>query len=352
MVFDYTRRIVVANSNRKGEFVMNRNTSGSFTLTKASTGFINYKTAEGLAQRTLYSYERTLVKWIEKMGDTPVTSVTSQDVNGYLTWLRTEYTPERLNGKTHPLSPKSIRNVWITLSSFFNWASREFKMKNPMKEVPPPRFKKTPVEPFTQEDVEHMLKACIYTREADTNMRHKFVMRRPTANRDQAIILVLVDTGLRALELCSLKVGDVDTKHGKVEVKHGIEGGAKGGKGRIVYLGKVARRALWRYLAIREDGEDPDAPLFTVYGDRKFKPDSLRLLIKSIAARADVKNAYPHKFRHTFAITYLRSGGDIFTLQEILGHGSLDMVRHYAQVARVDVEQAHRKASPADNWRL
>jgi site-specific recombinase XerC len=52
------------------------------------------------------------------------------------------------------------------------------------------------------------------------------------------------------------------------------------------------------------------------------------------------------------AITYLRSGGDIFTLQEVLGHGSLDMVRHYAKVAQVDVEQVHRKASPADNWGL
>jgi len=53
-----------------------------------------------------------------------------------------------------------------------------------------------------------------------------------------------------------------------------------------------------------------------------------------------------------YAITYLRSGGDIFSLQEMLGHGSLDMVRHDAHIAQVDVEQAHRKASPADNWRL
>jgi integrase/recombinase XerD len=52
------------------------------------------------------------------------------------------------------------------------------------------------------------------------------------------------------------------------------------------------------------------------------------------------------------AITYLRSGGDLFTLQAILGHGSLDMVRHYANIAEVDSEQAHRKASPVDNWRL
>ena len=118
---------------------MSRNSSGSLTLSKATTGFLNFKTAEGLAQRTLYSYERTLVKWVEHMGDCKVTGVTSQDLTAYLTWLRTEYTPERLNGKTHPLSPKSIRNVWITLSSFFNWASQEFKMANPMKDIPPPK---------------------------------------------------------------------------------------------------------------------------------------------------------------------------------------------------------------------
>ncbi len=57
-------------------------------------------------------------------------------------------------------------------------------MENPMKEVPAPKFRNPPIEPFTQEDVQRMLKACTYTREADSVNRRRFVMRRPTANRD------------------------------------------------------------------------------------------------------------------------------------------------------------------------
>ena len=102
----------------------------------------------------------------------------------------------------------------------------------------------------------------------------------------------------------------------------------------------------------REDGEDLNAPLFSAINGHPFNPGTLRHLITRIADRSEVKKAYPHKFRHTFAITYLRSGGDVFTLQALLGHSSLDMVRHYARVAQLDVEHAHRKASPVDNWRL
>jgi integrase/recombinase XerD len=221
-----------------------------------------------------------------------------------------------------------------------------------MKSVPAPSFEEAPVEPFTQDEVERLLKACDYCAEARTGERRKFIMRRPTGTRDRAMLLTLLDTGLRASELCSLLIGDVDMKIGKVDVKHGAQGGAKGGKGRMVYLGKAVRRQLWRYLSQREDGEDPRAPLFLGKFDRPINKESLRHLVKNLGKKADVKKSHPHRFRHTFAITYLRSGGDLFTLQALLGHGSLDMVQRYAKIAQVDIQQAHRRASPADNWRL
>ena len=250
------------------------------------------------------------------------------------------------------MSPKTIRNVWVTLSSFFRWASIEFDLSSPMSGVPAPQFKVTPVEPFTKDDILALLKASKYCRETVPYNRRRFTTRRPTARRDEAIILTLLDTGLRATELCSLRVEDFDPKLGRMEVRHGVSGGAKGGKGRIVYVGKSARRSLWRYLAEREDRDETDAPLFVGKFDRPLNKDALRRLIARLGERAGVRNCYPHRFRHTFAITYLRSGGDVFTLQALLGHSSLDMVRRYALIAQVDIARAHRKASPADNWRL
>jgi integrase/recombinase XerD len=331
---------------------MNRRPTGSLSLAKAITGFLQYKAAEGLSPNTLQSYQRDLKLWLEYAGDIPLQKITTALIQEYFVWLRTDYKPRRITRNREALASKTIHNFYISLCAFFTWAQRELELPNPIKAIPAPKFEQAPIEPFTKEEVEALLKACEQCNEAKTTDRRKYIMRRATGRRDQAIIMTLLDTGLRASELSALKVGDVDLKTGKVLVKHGRLGGAKGGKGRTVFLGKAARRVVWRYLAEREDGEEPEAPLFLVKYDRPMNKNALRLLIVHLGEKAGVKKCHPHRFRHTFALTYLRAGGDVFTLQALLGHSTLDMVQHYARLAEIDIAQAHKRASPADNWRL
>jgi integrase/recombinase XerD len=272
-----------------------------------------------------------------------------------MNYLRNDYFPRRIAGKgdtERKLAPKSLRNHYVTLRSFFTWAINEFSIPDPMKGVPAPKYTDAPFEPLTKAEVEALLKACDQPADVKPYNRRAYQMRRPTALRDKVLILFLLDTGLRAGELCALIVKDVDLRTGKVQVRHGDEGGSKSKKGRTVFLGKSARRTVWRYLTEREDGDDQDAPLFTNKTSRPMNDNSLRLVMNRLGEKAGVPKCHPHRFRHTFAITYLRSGGDVFTLKQLLGHSTLEMVEHYARVAEVDVEAAHRKASPADNWRL
>jgi integrase/recombinase XerD len=297
--------------------------------------------------------------WLDFQGDHPTSKITltskitPQDLRKYLTYMATEYIPRRLVGKNEiNLTPKTISYIFITLCAFFHWASDELEIPNPMKSVPAPKFQERPIEPFSKEEIESMLKACDTCEEAKTEKRNKFTMRRPTAYRDRALILTLFDTGLRASELCALNIEDLDTRAGMINVKHGVTGGAKGGKRRLMYLGKVARKAVWRYLASREDGEDAGAPLFLSKFGRHFSRDALHQNIHSLGKKASVSHTYPHRLRHTFAISYLTAGGDLFTMQSQLGHSSLEIVKIYAKVANIDSERVHAKASPADNWRL
>ena len=134
---------------------------------------------------------------------------------------------------------------------------------------------------------------------------------------------------------------------GEVRVREG-----KGTRDRTVALGQRARSMMDRYLQLARpwpDDPDPDADrVFLTRQRRPFSHYTLGRVLGRLAARTGLANIHPHRFRHTFGVTYLRAGGDVLALQRILGHTTLVMVNHYLHLASSDVVSRHQAHSPLD----
>lgn len=267
------------------------------------------------AQVTVANYQRFLRQTCATLGDPDLTEITPARLRAYLA--------EQAESK----SSATVQVYWKVLRSFFKWASVDLDLDNPATSIPAPKVSSKEIQPFSQDDVTKLLRAC-------------------KTRRDKALVPLLLDTGLRISEACRLTIRDVNLETGTVTVIP--FGGGRKSRGRQVYLGKSSRRALWTYLASRPDRGDPGAPLLATLNGKPLNRDSSRGILDRIAARAGVEGCHPHRFRHTFAIFYLRNGGDVFSLQRLLGHASLEMVRRYLALADSDLEQAHRRASPVD----
>lgn len=227
----------------------------------------------------------------------------------------------------------------------------EFAAENLLRSIEKPQANPSIIEPFTTEEIAASLKAC--DRSRTWKSRQDLANSRPTADRDRAIILTLLDTGIRASELCGLLFRDLNLDANRIMVRG--KGPGRQSKERVAYFGKRTGQAIWKNLLPRlEDIQDED-PVFVVGDQQGWRPMSRHVLwrlLKRIGERAGVEKVHPHRFRHTFAITYIRNGGDIFTLKALLGHSDLAMVERYARIAQTDCATAHRRASPVDNWRL
>jgi len=321
-------------------------------LSRVIEGFLLHKTASGLSPNTLRNYKNQLRRFQDWTKNPPINEISPRNLEEFFQFLQKEFQITHVCGITpitpRKLSPKTVNNAWGSLSVFWRWTTREFDIENPLR-VKPPKAHIKPISPITMEEVEKLLKACEFAQEREPYNRCAYRSSRPTKKRDKALILTLLDTGIRVSELCGIDVGDLDLNSGRILVT------GKGKKSRYVYLGKLSRRAIWKYLAERFPKEKPkqDEPLYVdQWGLRRLSGNSIRLLINRLGIKVGIENVHPHRFRHTFAIQFLRNSGDVFTLQQLLGHSSLDMVRKYLQIAQLDLENAQRKASPVDNWRL
>lgn len=328
------------------------------TLYQAFDGFILEAQAIGKSPHTIRNYENSFAKVkLFFKEDRPLNKVTRADWIDFFGWVQNEYISHpggvapRL---AKPLSPKSITNIHTNLKAFYTWATSDgvnLVKDHLIKQIPPPRFERPQIETFTRDQIKLLLKAC--------NESHSWrndpakTSRRHSARRDQAIVLVLLSTGVRASELCNIRLRDLDIKTQTIHVAG--KGRGRDSKQRTVYFGKVCSRALWLYLAPRVAHMKPDDPVFTTGPDdtpHKMTRDALWQIINRLGERANVPGVHPHRFRHTFATEFLRNGGDVLNLKAILGHSSMEMVQRYVHFVDADCAAAHALSDPADNWKL
>jgi integrase/recombinase XerD len=225
--------------------------------------------------------------------------------------------------ETH--NPGGTHGAFRALRAFFNWIYFEDVMppewKNPILKVKAPRVDLQPLEPISLEDVSALI-AC-------------------SDERDKAIFLFLLDTGVRANELCNINLEDLDFGAGAVMVKRG-----KGGKPRIVFIGRKTRRAIRAYLRTRKDNSQV---LFATNEGERMRYVVLREILRRRSRDAGITGATLHGFRRAFCIGMLRGGADIFSLQRLMGHSDLSVLRRYLFQTDEDTRRAHNLASPVEN---
>jgi site-specific recombinase XerD len=230
------------------------------------------------------------------------------------------------------IRPRSRANYFRWLRTFFLWCVADGLLDaSPMVTLSAPVHKDDQIVPFTLEQVSALLRACKGTK---------------TAHRDTALIMLLLDTGARASEITGLDYEDFSMSERHIRVK------GKGNSHRMLPLSAATMKAVMTYL--RAETREPGEPLFTSIGGHKIgqrlEAGGLGQTIRAIglAAGIDGVRCSPHTFRHTFAIEFLRSGGDLLTLQTMYGHSDLAMTRKYLMIAQADVTRKHKAHSPVN----
>lgn len=231
-----------------------------------------------------------------------------------------------------PVRPITLKDYYINLKIMFDWLVAEGTVESsPMDKVSRPIVRAEQVQPFSPEHITALLRAA---------------RQSVHPQRDEAILLFLLDTGLRASELCNLRCEEVDFVQRRCIVL------GKGNKHRTVYFGRKTARALSRYLRNRKSGVVFLSDRGMDAGQPLTRSGLLQLVSRlGEAEKLQAVRCSPHTFRHTFAVEFLRAGGNVFSLKELLGHSSLHMTNRYVSVAQADIQNQHRQFSPVDRIR-
>lgn len=259
-----------------------------------------------------------LIRFCESQAITNIKQIDANVIRDLLQWL--EITGHNPGGR---------HAVYRTSKTFIRWWINEMEpddYQDPFKKVKPPKLIKTPLEPVSMEKVKELLKTC---------KQDELI-----GSRDRSIILLLIDTGIRANELINITLDDVDLLTGSALIRQG-----KGGKFRTVFFGKICRRSIKAYLKMRNDQSQY---LFVTADNEPFTYFGLRGMINRRSKYAGIDPPALHDFRRAFALGMLRNGVDIYTLQKLMGHADLQVLRTYLAQNNSDLAAAHKRFGLAD----
>ncbi|MCL6534213.1 MAG: tyrosine-type recombinase/integrase [Armatimonadetes bacterium] len=277
--------------------------------------------ARRIAPRTLESYRESAEKFVASLEPHAATLDAVQPAH-IRKWL--------IERQRAGVAPHTVRNAYRLPRLFWRWCLREGLTTNdPFQKVEKPKVPPKVKPALTPDEVEQILQAC----------EGKEWIRL----RDKALILLLLDTGLRIHEAHALTVEDAS--HDTVLIR------GKGGKQRVAILSHEVRLAMKRYLDACPYPLQDDAPLWwgeqgalTLYG--------LKRAVRRIGKRAKLKRPLgAHAFRRTYATWSLRSGIDLEHLRQLMGHSDYTVLRQYLALVETDLKRAHQQHSPLNNLR-
>ena len=303
------------------------------SLESLTKGYLLNCRTENKSPKTIRGYEMVLRNfgWYCKQQNFPeVQKLTAVHIRHFLWYLGSESNRWSSTNPSarQPASNTTINDYFRALRTFFNWLEREeLIIDNPFKHLKTPKPDNKIIQALTPAEIERLFKACSGRGLLDI--------------RNRAILSVFLDTGLRLSELINLTLDDVNMDDVSILVKRG-----KGNKPRIVRIGNKAQKALWKYTLYRKGSSNR---LFLNRSGEPFNFFGVAIFLKRLGNKAKVK-LHAHQLRHTFAISYLRAGGDVFSLQYLLGHTTLTMTQRYLRTLNAnDAMNAHKKYSPLDN---
>jgi site-specific recombinase XerD len=228
-------------------------------------------------------------------------------------------------------SSQTVDRTYGAIRCAFRFWNREGMLpRNPMALVDRPRRDRNLIRPFSAEQATQLIS------QPDGETFEGL--------RDRAMIMLMLDSGLRVSEVRTLEADRIDWMSCTLTVM------GKGRKERSIPFSARTCQALLEYSRLRAQKGVRVPEFFVGRSLRALERTKVRRIILRYGKRAGIEGVRisPHTLRHTFAVFYIRNGGDSFSLQEILGHSSLEMTRHYVNLARRDVAEQHKKFSPME----